>query len=115
MRELFPILVTLSILAAVFGLWYSARNDGWFVDKRADDFTICRTSPDTLSFLSKYPNYGVRGWSASRDNDDILHISFELSKKSTRNQVTMAVDTQNVKRIELYGIVYKIEDFPVCK
>lgn len=115
MRELFPILVTLGILAAVFGLWYSARNNGWFVDKRADDFSICRMSSDTLSFLSKYPNYGVRGWSASRDNDDILHVSFDLSKNSSRNQVTMAIDTLNVKRIELYGIVYNIKDFPVCK
>ena len=60
MRELFPILVTLAILAAIFGLWYSARNNGWFVDKRADDFSICRTSPDTLSFLWKYPNLAYR-------------------------------------------------------
>ncbi len=115
MRELFPILITLFILAAIFGLWYSARNNGWFVDKRADDFSICRTSPDTLSILSKYPDYGIRGWSTSRDNDDILHISFDLSKKSNQNKVTMAIDTQNVKRIELYGIMYKIKDFPVCK
>ncbi|MDR1089983.1 MAG: hypothetical protein LBL79_02815 [Prevotella sp.] len=115
MRELFPILVTLSILIAVFGLWYSARRDGWFVDKRADDFSICRTSPDTLSFFWKYPNYGIRGCSTFRHNDDILHISFDLSKKSNRDRVTMAVDTQDVKRIELYGTVYTIKDIPCCR
>lgn len=115
MRELFPILVTLGILVAVFGTWYVARNNGWFVDKKADDFSICRTSSDTLFFQQKYPDYGIQGWSASRGNDNVLHVSFELSRRSDRKEVTMAIDTQHVNYIELYGITYKIKDISMCK
>lgn len=115
MRELFPILVTLCILAAIFGIWYAARDNGWFVNKKADDFSICRTSSDTLSFQRKYPDYGISGWNASRNDDDILHVSFELSRHGNRDQIIMAIDTQHVNYIELYGITYKIKDIPMCK
>lgn len=115
MRELFPILLTLALLTVGFGLWYAGRNEGWYIDKSAADINICRKDSAKLQIEWKYPGYGINGWSASRHNDDILHISFHVSRNSHRKQSLIEIDTKSVRHIEIYGKMYALEEIPVCK
>jgi len=115
MRELFPILLTLCILVAGFGIWYSARNNGWFVNETAEDFNLCRTSPDTVCIRWEYPQYGIRGFSKYHYNNDILHLTFDLSKNSFRDQIVLHIDTMNIHYIRIYGKTFPVKDIEVCK
>lgn len=115
MRELFPILLTLALLIVGFGLWYAGRNEGWFIDKSAADISICRKDSSTLQIEWKYPGYGIRGWSTSRHNNDILDISFHVSRNSYREQSIISIDTTKIRYIEIYGKMHTLKDIPICK
>lgn len=115
-KELHSILFTLIIVAVVIGGWLIGRNQGWFVRSSANDINICRNvTGDTLYFNSKNPIYAVSGWSASRQDDDILHVDLKLKRNRQNNRIEMYLDTANVRYVEIYGKVMPINDIPFSK
>lgn len=115
-KELHSILFTLIIVAVVIGGWLIGRNQGWFVRSSANDINICRNATgDTLYFNSKNPIYTVSGWSASRHDDDILHVDLKLKRNRQNNRIEMYLDTANVRYVEIYGKVMPINDIPFSK
>ena len=113
-KELFPILLTLSILLLVFGGWYAAKEKGWFQKKSADDIEVCRLGRDTLSLQCKNPKYTITGWNMTRHNDNILHIGVNITR-GFGERATFTIDTTTVDCLELYGKYYKLEDIPICE
>lgn len=113
---LFPILLTLVILAIGFGIWFVGRNNGMFFRKVAEDLEICGTNParDTLYVKWKYSGYDITSISTWRNDDDILHIDVGVSSGYSSNKVRLDIDTANVRRLEVYGKIYNLEDIPMC-
>lgn len=112
-RDLFPILFTLAILFIVFGLWYTGRYRNWFDKHNPDEISICRINEDSLSLRWKDTRYGISRFSATRHNDDVLHISIDKSHNSQNNFI-FGIDTINVRHLEVYGKIYSLKDIPLC-
>lgn len=113
-RDLFPILFTIAGLIIAFGLWYGARNRGWFHSYNPDDLSLCRISNDTLCLRWKDSQYGISKVSTTRHNDDVMHISIDKSRGSHNNFI-FGIDTINVNYLEVYGKVYTIKAIPLCE
>lgn len=113
---LFPILLTLVILAIGFGVWFEGRNNGLFFRKVAEDLEICGTSSarDTLYIRWKYSGYDITRIDTWRNDDDILHIDVGISSSYSSDKVRLYIDTVNVRRLEVYGKIYDLKDISIC-
>lgn len=110
-----PILLTLTILAIGFAVWFAGRNNGWFFRKVAEDMVICgNTAKDTLSIKWRYSGYCITSISTSRHNDDVLHVEVGISRGYSSDKVTLEIDTANIRRLEMYGKIYDLKDIPIC-
>lgn len=113
-KELTSILLTLSVVAILFGIWFVGVQRGWYIRKSANDIELCRNATDTLSLRWKDPSYSITGWSAHNGNDDVLHIEVNLSKGYCPNP-KISIDTTRIKYIKLYEQTYHISDIPACR
>lgn len=113
--RLFPILLTLIILCLIFGGWFVAREKGWFIKRSIDDISICRTiNGDTVYIESNNTMYTITSWGALRNDDDTLHINFDLGK-GYGGRINLEIDTLNVHYLEIYGKTLPLKDIPLCK
>lgn len=112
----FPIIITLIILAVVFGGWLIARYQGLFYHKTAEDVSIC-TNPDrnVLNFKWKDHSYSIVGYNSyCSDGEGVLHLSFHLAREYSRD-ISTKIDTSQIKFIEIYGKQYSIAEIAVCE
>lgn len=115
-RGPFPIVITLIILAVIFGGWMIARYQGLFYHKTAEDVSVC-ASPErnVLYFRWKDYSYSIVGYNNYyHDGEGVLHMSFQLAREYPRD-ISTKIDTSKIKFIEIYGKQYSIAEIAICE
>lgn len=114
-RGLFPIILTLLILAIIFGGWYVIRKKGCFINPHAEDITICLGDSGTVLFFQCVnPDFGLRGIEYVYTNDEVVDIGFYFGRYSDK-KLSIKIDTVQTTQIKLCGELYKIKNLRICE